>query len=1009
MTKLNNHKYLLILNVKRKLTMKEKFKSILLELRTSLLNPNVKKELKNDDENEQHKELLTIVDKYYKNIDLFDKEEEHVQKLLIKNAEELLYNISQTYFSNYITQYTRNALFLLNNYYKSENNLTKENNIDISKIEESIQKIKNTNLDELSRDVEKIKNVDLNVLQQNLNLLKNIDLKKLDEQIVNNRFTFNLDKLKNLDLDKFQKSLDAVKKLDLDKFQKDVKNIQNNINLIDEKEFEKRYMKLVSLLNSEEVESNLILYTKIENKPFKLYKNSNNTIFVKAGLETKNMSLPLYKCILIIYNNEQTPFKSYTDVLFPKILDNSIFDEIKRENFIIGDGSLVGDKILIEEKIKIHKNNTPTFSSDISSNEKNDSLNTESDINAFAKLIAYKELKPPLAIGLFGKWGSGKSTFMNNLEKRIKKLSEEKLTEKIFCEKIVHIEFNAWHYSDSNLWANIMIQIFEKLNAFLIVEMPNKIENLYLELESTQKLLKEKNKEKREIKRKICKNKRELTNKLNKKIEKTFKLGQLKDLTKLVLEDEYINSEINNIKKSIPYLKDKSIEEIYIKLNYDLKKDVGIIKKFFSFLKNDKQFQIYLIIGIFIILSILGILKYLDIFNKWLTSLVIIPFGMYWNRFKEITSKVSKFVNFYETMKEKNTKDEVELILLKEEANLESELIFLEEKISLENKRLEEISFEIEHIKSGKFLADFIKERANSNDYKQHLGLISLIRNDLEKLNEYLKEPVEDAEHKIDRIVLYIDDLDRCSKDKIIDVLEAIHLLLAFDLFVVIVGVDTRWIKNSLESKKNLKKEKTATSTEYLEKIFQIPFHINNMEKNVKKEQLKNLMKNDLIDSNEEINDNIDNDNWKDNSMNNFIFKSKENISFNNKISQENFHRELKIEQFEYDYILKNADLLGDTPRTIKRFVNIYRIIRSHEYILNELLLDFKNEYRFIVMLFCLNNEYKNKNDELTIDNYIKELHKLNFDLNDINDLEKFDKRNELFKFISRFSFRDCK
>lgn len=212
-----------------------------------------------------------------------------------------------------------------------------------------------------------------------------------------------------------------------------------------------------------------------------------------------------------------------------------------------------------------------------------------------------------------------------------------------------------------------------------------------------------------------------------------------------------------------------------------------------------------------------------------------------------------------------------------------------------------------------------------------------------------------------------------------------------------------------MESKKNLKKEKTATSTEYLEKIFQIPFHINNMEKNVKKEQLKNLMKNDLIDSNEEINDNIDNDNWKDNSMNNFIFKSKENISFNNKISQENFHRELKIEQFEYDYILKNADLLGDTPRTIKRFVNIYRIIRSHEYILNELLLDFKNEYRFIVMLFCLNNEYKNKNDELTIDNYIKELHKLNFDLNDINDLEKFDKRNELFKFISRFSFRDCK
>ena len=316
--------------------MKERFKSILLELKTSLLNPNVKKELKNDEDKEQHEKLLEFVDKYYKNIDLFEKEEEHVQKLLLKNAEELLSNTSATYFKNYYPQYLRNALFLLNNYYKSENNLTKENNIDISKIEESIQKIRNTNLDELSKNVEKIKNSDLDILQQNLNSLKNIDLKKLNEQIINNEFTFNLDKLKDLNLDKFQRSLDAVKKLNLDKFQKDVKNIKNNINQIDEKEFEKRYVKLVSLLNFEEIESNLVLYTKKENKPFKLYKNSNNSIFIKAGQESSNMSLSLNKCISIIYKNEEPRFKSYTEVLFPKIFDNTIFDEIKnRENCVV--------------------------------------------------------------------------------------------------------------------------------------------------------------------------------------------------------------------------------------------------------------------------------------------------------------------------------------------------------------------------------------------------------------------------------------------------------------------------------------------------------------------------------------------------------------------------------------------------------------------------------------------------------------------------------------------------
>lgn len=1000
--------------------MKERFKSILLELKTSLLNPNVKKELKNDEDKEQHEKLLEFVDKYYKNIDLFEKEEEHVQKLLLKNAEELLSNTSATYFKNYYPQYLRNALFLLNNYYKSENNLTKENNIDISKIEESIQKIRNTNLDELSKNVEKIKNSDLDILQQNLNSLKNIDLKKLNEQIINTGFAFNLDKFKDLDLDKIQKSLDSVKKLNLDKFQKDVKNIQNNINQIDEKEFEKRYMKLVSLLNFEKIESNLVLYTKKENKPFKLYKNSNNSIFIKAGLETTNMSLPLNKCISIIYKNEEPYYRSYTEVLFPKILDNTIFDEIivnaevsviGSKMFTIGDGSLIGDEIIIEEKIKIHKNNTPTFSSDIPSNENNDSLNTKADVNAFAKLIAYKELKPPLAIGLFGKWGSGKSTFMDNLKRKIKELSEEKHIGEIFCEKIAHIEFNAWHYSDSNLWANIMIQIFEKLNEFLVGKMPDKIDNLYLELESTQKLLKEKEKEKTAIETKITNNKEELTNKQNQKIEKTFKLNQLKDLTKLVFEDEYIQAEVNNVKKNIPSLKDKSINEIYIKLNHDLNKNTSDIKKFLSFLRNDRQFQIYLMIGIFVILAILGILKYLDVFNKWLTSLVIIPFGMYFNRFKEVTSKISKFIKFYETLKEKNEKDEVELTLLKEQANLESELIFLEEKISLENKRLEEISFEIEHIKSGKYLADFIMERANSNDYKQHLGLISLIRNDLEKLSEYLIKLDTTSTHKIDRIILYIDDLDRCSEDKIMDVLEAIHLLLAFDLFVVIVGVDTRWIKNSLKNKRNLEDEKTAIATEYLEKIFQIPFHLNDLEEDVKKEQLKKLMKNDLILTDEKI-DNKDEDKLEKNLVNNSTYIENDNLSNKKETSQDNSDKKLKIEPLEYNYILKNADFLGETPRTIKRFVNIYRIIRSHEYILNELLTDFKTQYKFTVMLLCLNDKYDKNNDDndkLTIDNYIQKLKDLKFDENDINDLEKFEKNDELFKFISRFSFRDCR
>ena len=52
----------------------------------------------------------------------------------------------------------------------------------------------------------------------------------------------------------------------------------------------------------------------------------------------------------------------------------------------------------------------------------------------------------------------------------------------------------------------------------------------------------------------------------------------------------------------------------------------------------------------------------------------------------------------------------------------------------------------------------------------------------------------------IDRIVLYIDDLDRCSPRQVVDVLQAVHLLLALDLFVVVVGVDPRWLLHALRS-----------------------------------------------------------------------------------------------------------------------------------------------------------------------------------------------------------------
>ena len=96
------------------------------------------------------------------------------------------------------------------------------------------------------------------------------------------------------------------------------------------------------------------------------------------------------------------------------------------------------------------------------------------------------------------------------------------------------------------------------------------------------------------------------------------------------------------------------------------------------------------------------------------------------------------------------------------------------------------------------------------------------------------------AKPQLERIVLYIDDLDRCPPGRVVEVLEAVHLMLALDLFVVVVAVDARWLVQSLQyhhhdlfrtdapwSPSTAIEEdqrRIATPIDYLDKIFQIPF-----------------------------------------------------------------------------------------------------------------------------------------------------------------------------------------
>ncbi len=135
-------------------------------------------------------------------------------------------------------------------------------------------------------------------------------------------------------------------------------------------------------------------------------------------------------------------------------------------------------------------------------------------------------------------------------------------------------------------------------------------------------------------------------------------------------------------------------------------------------------------------------------------------------------------------------------------------------------------------------LARFLDDRG-SGAYKKYQGLLGQVRIDLEQLSADLAQARTEwavgggvSAPPLERIVLYIDDLDRCPPGRVVEVLEAVHLMLTLDLFVVVVvAVDARWLIRSLEyhhhelfGRQDGDHESLATPIDYLDKIFQIPY-----------------------------------------------------------------------------------------------------------------------------------------------------------------------------------------
>jgi len=112
----------------------------------------------------------------------------------------------------------------------------------------------------------------------------------------------------------------------------------------------------------------------------------------------------------------------------------------------------------------------------------------EFDFEAYAKtltdIILHKENETPITIGIHGEWGSGKTTLMKTIKKKLENSSEDKNTRKCKC-----MWFNAWKYADEEsiltaLINRILEQIVTDEKGFDPVEKIKELKEKYKDIKS---------------------------------------------------------------------------------------------------------------------------------------------------------------------------------------------------------------------------------------------------------------------------------------------------------------------------------------------------------------------------------------------------------------------------------------------------------------------------------------------------------------------------------------------
>lgn len=503
------------------------------------------------------------------------------------------------------------------------------------------------------------------------------------------------------------------------------------------------------------------------------------------------------------------------------------------------------------------------FRADTVPAEGDDVLDTTRDARAIARLMCLEDVAP-MAVAIFGGWGSGKSTFMAQLDRQVRVIAANIArapadpTAARFVGKVVQMRFNAWQFVDANLWASLTAEFFDQLraggwdragdarHAWLVERVNGHVHSLSSEAEVTRQAVIDGNKEvlaaqkardDAAVQVRVAGNKvlgRAVVDLLGETYEaQKGNLSALGIAMAGVDSDDAVDSIVGIVRDSssiggqlrqVGKMLAKSRSRLGTVIGGTA---IGIVAGGYAWyygisLTRDN------IVGAFVALGALG------------TACKAAAPAV--RMVRDVTTRSGTIARSVLDADEAALKD-----LLSKEIRLRdaaTEASARQAAADCASRRLARYVDPAAPANPPRLLRYVLEDDPDTKALAAEVGLIGRTRRLFQAVDDIVRaernKPVAD---RVDgdipeRIILYIDDLDRCTEEQVYAVLQATQLLLAFELFVVVVGVDVRWVQNALAKTRGAAEKSDPPAgpddtglrqyaASYLDKIFQVAFWLN--------------------------------------------------------------------------------------------------------------------------------------------------------------------------------------